>query len=334
MELLPLGPVLFIDTAGVDDEGALGEPAHRAHPGRAGPHGPGRGGDRGRRLGRVRGQPARRARGAARAGRSWCSTRPTCGAAGHRGWRGSSSRACRRWSVSSLTGDGDRGRARGAVQLAPSDFFDSRRLVDRPGAARRGGGARGADRQGGAEGPADPAAGADDPRPARRRRRMALVVKERELRRRPGAADPPAGAGGHRLAGVPEGGRRHAAGRPDDLVLDPLVAVPKGDLAAQSCAATLAIERLQPRRPGARRRGVQPPPDRRGHRPGEDPALADPVRRRRAASSSTSQGRDFPADLSPYRLVVHCGACMGTAARCCRASSAAVGPACRSPTTG
>jgi small GTP-binding protein len=25
MELLPLGPVLFIDTAGVDDEGALGE---------------------------------------------------------------------------------------------------------------------------------------------------------------------------------------------------------------------------------------------------------------------------------------------------------------------
>src|SRR5512143_2354478 len=25
MELLPLGPVLFIDTAGIDDEGALGE---------------------------------------------------------------------------------------------------------------------------------------------------------------------------------------------------------------------------------------------------------------------------------------------------------------------
>ena len=25
MELLPLGPVLFVDTAGVDDEGALGE---------------------------------------------------------------------------------------------------------------------------------------------------------------------------------------------------------------------------------------------------------------------------------------------------------------------
>jgi hypothetical protein len=23
------------------------------------------------------------------------------------------------------------------------------------------------------------------------------------------------------------------------------------------------------------------------------------------------QGRDFPADLSPYRLVVHCGNCMG-----------------------
>jgi hypothetical protein len=25
----------------------------------------------------------------------------------------------------------------------------------------------------------------------------------------------------------------------------------------------------------------------------------------------TVQGRDFPADLSPYRLVVHCGNCMG-----------------------
>jgi hypothetical protein len=25
----------------------------------------------------------------------------------------------------------------------------------------------------------------------------------------------------------------------------------------------------------------------------------------------TVQGRDFPTDLSPYRLVVHCGNCMG-----------------------
>ena len=33
MELLPLGPVLFIDTAGVDDVGALGEHAHCPHPG-------------------------------------------------------------------------------------------------------------------------------------------------------------------------------------------------------------------------------------------------------------------------------------------------------------
>ena len=40
--------------------------------------------------------------------------------------------------------------------------------------------------------------------------------------RRPGPAEPPAGAGGDRLAGVPEGRRRHAAGRPADLVLDPL----------------------------------------------------------------------------------------------------------------
>ena len=59
MELLPLGPVLFVDTAGVDDEGALGElrmQRTRAVLDRV---------DLGvvvteaRRVGRVRGQPAR-----------------------------------------------------------------------------------------------------------------------------------------------------------------------------------------------------------------------------------------------------------------------------------
>ena len=40
-----------------------------------------------------------------------------------------------------------------------------------------------------------------------------LVVKERRAARRPGSAPPAAGAGGDRLAGLSEGGRRHAAGR-------------------------------------------------------------------------------------------------------------------------
>ena len=39
-----------------------------------------------------------------------------------------------------------------------------------------------------------------------------LVVKERELRDALERLKPPAGPGGDRLAGVPEGRRRHAAG--------------------------------------------------------------------------------------------------------------------------
>ena len=42
MELLPLGPVLFIDTAGVDDAGALGEQRIARTPAGAGPRRPGR----------------------------------------------------------------------------------------------------------------------------------------------------------------------------------------------------------------------------------------------------------------------------------------------------
>ena len=51
MELLPLGPVLFVDTAGVDDEGALGRAADASGRGRARPRRPRRRGHRGRRAG-------------------------------------------------------------------------------------------------------------------------------------------------------------------------------------------------------------------------------------------------------------------------------------------
>ena len=53
MELLPLGPVLFIDTAGIDDEGALGAAARAEDPAGAGPDRFGHRGGRSRALGRV-----------------------------------------------------------------------------------------------------------------------------------------------------------------------------------------------------------------------------------------------------------------------------------------
>ena len=60
MELLPIGPVLFVDTAGVDDVGALG--AQRIEKTRAGDRALRyrRAGDRSRRVDRVRGEAAGR----------------------------------------------------------------------------------------------------------------------------------------------------------------------------------------------------------------------------------------------------------------------------------
>ena len=55
MELLPLGPVLFIDTAGIDDSGRPGREAGAEDPAGVRPHRPGHAGGRRRPLGRVRG---------------------------------------------------------------------------------------------------------------------------------------------------------------------------------------------------------------------------------------------------------------------------------------
>ena len=84
----------------------------------------------------------------------------------------------------------------------------------------------------------------------------------------------------------------------------------QGDLAEQ-VRGTLGHRAPAGRRPRARGRDVHAPSHRRRHRPGEDPALAHAVRRRASCEFAHVQGRDFPADLSPYRLVVHCGNCTG-----------------------
>ena len=47
----------------------------------------------------------------------------------------------------------------------------------------------------------------------------------------------------------------------------------------------------------------------------------------------TTQGHDFPADLSDYQLVVHCGACMWNRREMLTRMAAAAAPACRSATT-
>jgi hypothetical protein len=45
------------------------------------------------------------------------------------------------------------------------------------------------------------------------------------------------------------------------------------------------------------------------------------------------QGRDFPADLADYKLVIHCGACMWNRREMLSRILAASGRGCRSPTT-
>ena len=135
-----------------------------------------------------------------------------------------------------------------------------------------------------------------------------MVVKERELRR---ALD--------RLKTPPklvvtdsQAFLKVAADTPRAVPLTSfsiLMARFKGDLLAQVQGA-LAVEKLRARRPGADRRSLLASSDRRGHRPGENPALADPVYWRASSNSTTSRATIFRRILSPYKLVIHCGACM------------------------
>ena len=331
MELLPLGPVLFIDTAGIDDVGALGELRMPADAAGARPHRPRRHRDRGGAWGdfeepllrraqrarfpsssvfnKVRPRAARRPTSLARL------SEPSSPAGAHvRRPRGDGlARPPRRRCSPRRPPTSSTPRRSPATSCAPGELA----VLVVP------------DRQGGAEGPPDPAAGADHPRPARRR----LVLPGREgtrARGRARSAEPPAEAGRHRLPGVPESRRGHAARRAPDVVLDPLRAVPGRP--HRDGARRPGHRAARQRRPRADRRILHPPPDRRGHRARQDPALAHPVRGRQL-EFVTVQGHDFPQTSRRTRSSCTAATAWATGARCCRGSCAAARPACRSPTT-
>ena len=77
MELLPLGPVLFIDTAGIDDAGALGDKRGGKDPAGLRPHRRGRFGGRCRPVGPLRGIACSASCKAGRSPWSWSSISPT-----------------------------------------------------------------------------------------------------------------------------------------------------------------------------------------------------------------------------------------------------------------
>ena len=125
--------------------------------------------------------------------------------------------------------------------------------------------------------------------------------------RRARAAQDAAQARRHRLAGLPQGRRRHAARRPDDLVLDPLRALQGRPRRARS-RGTLAIERL---RSGATILIAEAC----SHHPiGEDIGRVKIPRWLTQYVGGKLdvhhvQGHDFPDDLTGWDLVIHCGAC-------------------------
>ena len=227
MELLPLGPVLFIDTAGIDDVGALGE--LRAEKTRqvfdrtdlgvlvteAGSWGEFEDGilDEFQRA-----QDAHRRR---------------LQQVGPRAPAGAGAGACRtsrssRCSPAASEGRGVLDFRQALLDAAPPDFIDNPSILgDLVNAGELAVLVVPIDKEA-PRGPADPAAGAEHPRPPGQRRDGARGEGARAPQR-PRAAQPAAEARRHRLAGVPQGGRRHAARGADDELLDPLRRF-KGDL--------------------------------------------------------------------------------------------------------
>ena len=161
---------------------------------------------------------------------------------------------------------------------------------------------------------------------------MALVVKERELRSALERLNQPAQARGHRLAGVSQGGRRHAARRAHDQLL------------ASCSRASRAIS-------SARSRARWPSSDLKSgarvliaeacsHHPiGEDIGRVKIPRWLTQYVGGKLefehvQGHDFPDDPSRLRPGRSTAApARSTGARCSAACCAAARPACRSPTT-
>ena len=130
---------------------------------------------------------------------------------------------------------------------------------------------------------------------------LALVVKERELR---SAFDAP-----HRppklVVTDSQAFLKVAADTPPEVPMTSfsiLFSRFKGDL-VEPGRGHAGGGRPQERRPGAHRRGLQPPPHRRGHRPRQDPALAHAVRGRQARDRAHAGPRlpRRPVGLGPDR---------------------------------
>jgi [FeFe] hydrogenase H-cluster maturation GTPase HydF len=306
MELLPLGPVQFVDTAGVDDEGALGE----------------------LRIARTQAVLDRVDLGVlVTEGGAWgafedallseLETRrvPVLVVFNKSDLGPPSAKEASRletgrvpYVVASATkGDGVAEVRESLLALAPADFFDNRRLVADlvpPGET------------------AILVVPIDKEAPKGRLilpqvmairdlldgESMALVVQERELRRAlDGLSRPPA-----LVITDSQAFLKVAADVPRDVPLTSfsiLMARFQGDLAEQ-VRGTVGIERLQA---GDRVLVAEAC----SHHPvGEDIGrvkiprwLTQYVGAR--LEFAHVQGRDFPRDLAPYRLVVHCGNCVG-----------------------
>ena len=224
MELLPLGPVLFIDTAGIDDVGALGELRaartlqvfERTDLGVLVADG--------RRVGRLRGHDPRGVRRARDPHRGRVQQDRPGDAAVGAARRGCARRGAQVVRTAASLGRGVLDFRQALLAAAPADFVDNPTIL------------------GDLVGPGELAVlvvPIDKEAPRGRlilpqvqairdlmdADAMALVVKERELREALARLTPSAEARGHRLPGLPQGGRRHAARRAHDELLHPLRAL-------------------------------------------------------------------------------------------------------------
>ena len=306
MELLPLGPVLFIDTAGIDDR-ARWATSGCEDPAGVRPHRRGHARGRRRPLGSVRGRNLPRVAEPEAFPSSSPSTRSDLAkpqaasleelvqAQRHRLWKRSPARGAACWSCARRWCRRRRG------------FPPPAGAGGRPGAAGRDGRAGGAHRHGSAQGPADR---------ARRCRRSATCWTATPIAwwsRSGSCATPWAGSNRPPALVVTDSQAflKVAADTPPAVKMTSfsiLFARQKGDL-CQFVEGALAIERL---RPGDRVLVAEACT----HHP-----IGDDIGRVKIPRwltqyvggelrIDTTQGHDFPADLSEYRLVVHCGACM------------------------
>lgn len=306
MEMLPLGPVLFIDTAGIDDEGALGElRVHRtrqvldradlalvvAEPGRWGEF-------EDALLAELRARKV-----PAIAVLAKCDLGPPAPAL-EAALRERGVRAVR---TSAVTGEGLEDLRRALLDAAPADFFEARRILSD------------------LVGPGELAVlvvPIDKEAPMGRLilpqvqairdlldgDALCMVVKERELGRALGTLKAPPKL----VVTDSQAFLKAAADTPRTVPLTSfsiLMSRFQGDLMAQM-RGTLAVDGLKS---GDRILVAEACT----HHPiGEDIGR---VKIPRWLGQYTGarlgfeyvQGRDFPEDLSPYRLVVHCGSCMG-----------------------